>query len=150
MKLTLADIQFLFEQVSLPGNNPINGPFGNVPGAELLPLGIRDVQGVGNNPYNSNFGNADHFFPRATQASYISALTRGDFNPVTGTFASGAPVSYATRDVRILDNAPRVISICLPMPTISMSLVGLESRSTILPASFAACVPVFIATATSA
>ena len=110
MKLTLADIQFLFEQVSLPGNNPINGPFGNVPGAELLPLGIRDVQGVGNNPYNSNFGNADHFFPRATQASYISALTRGDFNPVTGTFASGAPVSYATRDVRILDNAPRVIS----------------------------------------
>ena len=34
--------------------------------------------------------------------------------------------------------------------TISMSLVGLESRSIRLPASLAACVPVFIATATSA
>ena len=30
---------------------------------------------------------------------------------------------------------PRVISICLPMRTISMSLVGLESRSTMFPAS---------------
>ena len=34
--------------------------------------------------------------------------------------------------------------------TISISLVGLLSRSTMLPASFAACVPLFIATATSA
>jgi hypothetical protein len=32
----------------------------------------------------------------------------------------------------------------------SMSLVGLESRSTMFPASLAACVPVFIATPTSA
>ena len=47
-------------------------------------------------------------------------------------------------------SAPRVISICLPISTISMSLVGFESRSTMLPASLAACVPVFIATATSA
>src|SRR5262245_46058148 len=46
--------------------------------------------------------------------------------------------------------APRVISICLPVSTTSMSLVGFESRSTMLPASFAAWVPVFIATATSA
>src|SRR5450756_2421822 len=45
---------------------------------------------------------------------------------------------------------PRVINICLPVSTISISLVGLESRSTMLPASLAACVPVFIATATSA
>jgi hypothetical protein len=47
-------------------------------------------------------------------------------------------------------SAPRVISSCLPISTISMSLVGFESRSTMLPASLAACVPVFIATATSA
>ena len=45
---------------------------------------------------------------------------------------------------------PRVISSCLPISTISSSLVGLLSRSTILPASLAACVPLFIATATSA
>ena len=47
-------------------------------------------------------------------------------------------------------SAPRVISSCLPISTISMSFVGFESRSTMLPASFAACVPVFIATPTSA
>ena len=47
-------------------------------------------------------------------------------------------------------SAPRVISSCLPISTISMSLVGSESRSTMLPASLAADVPVFIATPTSA
>ena len=45
---------------------------------------------------------------------------------------------------------PRVIRSCLPTSTISISLVGLESRSTMLPASLAADVPVFIATPTSA
>src|SRR5213079_2803045 len=38
----------------------------------------------------------------------------------------------------------------LPMATISMSLVGLLSRSTMLPASLAALVPEFMATPTSA
>ena len=47
-------------------------------------------------------------------------------------------------------SAPRVISSCLPIATTSMSLVGLLSRSTMLPASLAAMVPVFIATPTSA
>src|ERR1700753_1229245 len=47
-------------------------------------------------------------------------------------------------------SAPRVINSCLPISTTSISLVGLESRSTILPASRAACVPVFMATPTSA
>ena len=45
---------------------------------------------------------------------------------------------------------PRVISSCLPISTMSMSFVGSESRSTMFPASLAACVPVFIATPTSA
>jgi hypothetical protein len=47
-------------------------------------------------------------------------------------------------------SAPRVMSSCLPISTISISLVGSLSRSTMLPASRAACVPVFIATPTSA
>ena len=47
-------------------------------------------------------------------------------------------------------SAPRVISNCLPMATTSISLVGLLSRSTMLPASFAAMVPVFMARPTSA
>ena len=47
-------------------------------------------------------------------------------------------------------SAPRVMSSCLPMATTSISLVGLLSRSTMLPASLAAIVPVFMATPTSA
>ena len=47
-------------------------------------------------------------------------------------------------------SAPRVISICLPVSTTSISLVGLLSRSTMLLASLAAWVPEFMATATSA
>src|ERR1700722_13692462 len=39
---------------------------------------------------------------------------------------------------------PRVINICFPVSTTSMSFVGLESRSTMLPASLAAWVPVFM------
>ncbi len=39
---------------------------------------------------------------------------------------------------------------CLPTSTTSSSLVGFESRSTMLPASLAAWVPVFMATPTSA
>ena len=46
--------------------------------------------------------------------------------------------------------APRVMSSCLPMATISMSLVGSESRSTMLAASLDADVPLFMATPTSA
>ena len=45
---------------------------------------------------------------------------------------------------------PRVMRSCLPISTTSISLVGLESRSTMLPASLAAVVPVFMATPTSA
>ena len=47
-------------------------------------------------------------------------------------------------------SVPRVINNCLPISTISISLVGSLSRSTILPASFAACVPLFMATPTFA
>ena len=36
---------------------------------------------------------------------------------------------------------PRVMSNCFPISTTSMSFVGFESRSIMLPASFAACVP---------
>ena len=47
-------------------------------------------------------------------------------------------------------SVPRVISNCLPISTISISLVGSLSKSTIFPASLAACVPLFMATPTLA
>ena len=65
--------------------------------------------------------------------------------------AAGIIAKYFAKslDIEKVVNAPRVINNCLPISTISISLVGSESKSTILPASFAACVPEFIATATS-
>src|SRR6201992_4451533 len=66
--------------------------------------------------------------------------------------AAGMIAKYLATSLAIENvvSEQRVISICLPISTISISLVGLESRSTMLPASFAAWVPLFIATATSA
>ncbi|MNI85224.1 hypothetical protein D3C73_1421980 [compost metagenome] len=66
--------------------------------------------------------------------------------------AAGIMAKYLATSLAILKvvSEPRVISICLPMWTTSISLVGLESRSTMLPASLAAWVPEFMATATSA
>ena len=64
-----------------------------------------------------------------------------------GTIAKYLATSLAIENVV---NVPRVMSSCLPISTISISLVGSLSRSTILPASLAADVPLFIATPTSA
>ena len=66
---------------------------------------------------------------------------------IAGRIAKYFATSFAIENVV---SAPRVISSCLPTSTISISFVGFESRSTMLPASFAADVPVFIATPTSA
>ena len=44
---------------------------------------------------------------------------------------------------------PRVINSCLPMAMTSSSFVGSKSRSTMLAASLAADVPLFIASPTS-
>ena len=66
---------------------------------------------------------------------------------IAGMIAKYFATSFAIENVV---SAPRVMSSCLPISTMSSSLVGLESRSTMLPASFAACVLVFMATPTSA
>ncbi len=66
---------------------------------------------------------------------------------IAGMIAKYLATSFAIENVV---SEPRVISSCLPISTISMSFVGFESRSTMFPASLAACVPVFIATPTSA
>src|SRR5882762_7786335 len=56
------------------------------------------------------------------------------------TNAAGMMAKYLATSLAMLNvaSAPRVISICLPVSTTSMSLVGLESRSTMLPASLVA------------
>ena len=64
-----------------------------------------------------------------------------------GTMAKYLATSLAIENVV---KAPRVINNCLPTSTTSSSLVGSLSRSTMLPASFAAWVPEFIAKPTSA
>lgn len=64
MKLTQSDIDFLFAQLTLPGNDPRNAPLGTA----LDPTGIRDVQGIGNNIANPTWGSAHQPFERLTGA----------------------------------------------------------------------------------
>ena len=66
---------------------------------------------------------------------------------IAGMIAKYFATSFAIENVV---SAPRVISNCLPIATTSISFVGLLSRSTMLPASLAAIVPVFMARPTSA
>ena len=62
---------------------------------------------------------------------------------MAGRMAKNFATSFAMLKVV---SAPRVISCSLPTSTMSMSFVGLESRSTMLPASRATWVPELIAT----
>ncbi|MCY1553326.1 hypothetical protein D9M68_897970 [compost metagenome] len=64
-----------------------------------------------------------------------------------GTMAKYLATSLAIEKVV---SVPLVINNCFPISTISISLVGSLSKSTMLPASLAACVPLFMATPTSA
>jgi hypothetical protein len=66
---------------------------------------------------------------------------------MAGRMAKYLATSLAIEKVVI---APRVISSCLPMAMTSISLVGSESRSTMLAASLQAEVPLFMASPTSA
>ncbi len=84
------------------------------------------------------------------EASFITlSLSSPGKTPanIAGMIAKYFATSFAIEKVV---SEPRVISSCLPISTISMSFVGLESRSTMLPASLALEVPEFIATPTSA
>ncbi|MNI73122.1 hypothetical protein D3C73_1291010 [compost metagenome] len=90
---------------------------------------------------------------RMAEAGVVRCMMFSTFNcGKTVAKAAGMMAKYLATSLATLNvvSAPRVISICLPISTISISLVGLESRSTMLPASLAAWVPEFIATATSA
>ncbi len=66
--------------------------------------------------------------------------------------AAGMMAKYFATSFAMLNvvSVPRVISNCFPISTISSNFVGLLSRSIMFAASRAGCVPVFIATATSA
>ncbi|MNX83369.1 hypothetical protein D3C86_1151300 [compost metagenome] len=65
---------------------------------------------------------------------------------------AGMMAKYLATSLAILKvvKVPRVISNCFPISTISISLVGSLSKSTMFPASLAAWVPLFMATPTSA
>ena len=78
------------------------------------------------------------------------------FNPCNDGIATinraGMMAKYLATSLAIekVVSVPRVINNCFPISTISINFVGSLSKSTIFPASFAACVPLFIATPTSA
>ena len=105
IKLTQADIDFIWAQLTLPGNDPRQAPLGTI----LDPLGIRDVAGVGNNVTNPLFGSTDQLFPRLTTPQWRDADGTFTFGQ-TGLSIVDNPTSYADRDVNLVDYDARVIS----------------------------------------
>ena len=71
------------------------------------------------------------------------SVEKPGYSPIksTGIMAKYFATPFAIENVVKL---PLVIKNCLPMWTISISFVGEESKSTVLPASFAACVPLIV------
>ena len=88
---------------------------------------------------------ADRIAERGVSRSMTLSRSRAGSTPenMAGMMAKYLATSLAIEKVV---SAPRVMSSCLPISTISMSFVGFESRSTMFPASLAAWVPVFMAT----
>ena len=139
MKLIKQDLDFIWAQLRLVNNTPLN-PHDST--------GIRDVQGVGNNVFNPTWGSADTLFPRLTYNSLLqSIIPARAYDPATQTYGPttytvtdryttetggftgtvsstqyGGPalspvtykadhvIDYATRGTTILDASPRIIS----------------------------------------
>jgi len=91
MQLNQTDIDFLFAQLTLPGNDPRNAPLGTVND----PTGIRDVSGVGNNVLNPNYGSVDQQFARVTNptGSTVPPLVSPSSLPGSIVPVSNAPTS---------------------------------------------------------
>lgn len=102
--LTPVDIDFLLAQLTLPNNTPV---------LPIDPTGIRNPMGTNNNLFNPNWGAADQLFPRLTNPVWGSA--QGSFTVANGPLGPSfvvdpTPISYAVRNVNLVDAAPRTIS----------------------------------------
>jgi Ca2+-binding RTX toxin-like protein len=118
MLLKQSDIDFIFAQLTLPGNDPRNAPLGTV----LDPTGIRDVQGIGNNIANPTWGAADQPFERLT-GSVELPLATPTTSPLTGTPpVTSAPPGFNIADFPAIDPAT--------FPGVAMRAPGSEQFST--------------------
>ena len=116
MKLIQKDLDFIFAQLTLPGNVPLT---------PIDSTGIRDVQGVGNNRFNPYFGTADTLFPRLTSKSYDYSAKTGAFTAqfnadgtITPIYDPSATIDYSVRGQTIIDASPRIISnLVVKQPT---------------------------------
>lgn len=125
MLLNQSDIDFIFAQLTLLGNDPRNAPLGTV----LDPTGIRDVQGTGNNVSNPTWGSADQIFPRLVGSTYVNADGVVNFGN-QGSPLIDTPTSYADRSVDLYDTDPRLISNLISSQTGLTSLQVLDDPNT--------------------
>ena len=84
IQLLLGDYNFLFAQITLPGNLPI---------LQTDPTGIRNLTGGGNNLLNPTWGSADTPFSRFTFNSYFGGL-RGNGTTYSSFGASLGPITF--------------------------------------------------------
>lgn len=154
MLLNQTDIDFIYAQLTLPGNDPRNAPLGTV----LDPTGIRDVQGIGNNLANPTSGAADQQFERLTNVDGSTAapttppsqlgtsqtpatppVTTGPIftppglgNPAENTASPVYGVmngeAYTQRNTNISDETPRIISnLVVDQSPDALNAIGYET-----------------------
>ena len=102
MQLNQTDIDFLFAQLTLPGNDPRNAPLGTV----LDPTGIRDVNGIGNNVLNPTWGAVDQPFVRLTNTTGTNTPPATAPSQLNGTPAPALSSSGPASGSATLGNAP--------------------------------------------
>jgi len=84
LQLLLGDYNFLFTQITLPGNQPV---------LQTDPTGIRNLTGGGNNVLNPTWGSVDTPFLRFTFNSFYGGL-RNSGNTYSGFGSSLGPITF--------------------------------------------------------
>jgi Ca2+-binding RTX toxin-like protein len=111
--LNASDLRFILTQIKIAQNHAAGGALiGTAPNqipagpqAELLPYGLRTVDGSWNNllPNQERFGAADRAFPRATTPSFRPAEGGTSFAQTSGTVTDSRPRTISNL---IVDQSP--------------------------------------------
>ncbi len=112
VRMDQGDLGFLLEQIQMAEAHAAGVPMSSLLVSELLPFGLRTVNGSYNNvlPGQELFGTADRRFPRMAPPLLIAGEP-ATFDPDgPGPLQAGDPSSYTQTSGLVFDSRPRTIS----------------------------------------
>ncbi|MBI2176005.1 hypothetical protein HYU40_01475 [Candidatus Woesearchaeota archaeon] len=107
-----SDLQFILDQIKIAEAHSAGTPLSSLIPKNLLPWGLRTVDGSFNNLVDSqySYGTADRTFPRLTKPEFSQAENVAFDLDGPGPLAVGDPTSYAQTRGFVFDSRPRIIS----------------------------------------